>query len=69
MLRRRVEQLLKAFYNGDSDSFELELEVIRNRAQLSDREIYNSLKSHLERDHWPKLRGWIFDSDMSAKGE
>lgn len=69
MLKRRIEQLRKAFYNEDGASFTLELEAIRNRAQLSDREIYNSLKSHLERKHWSKLRGWIFDADMSAKGE
>lgn len=61
MLQRRVERLSKAFYNQDKASFFIELDVIKSRAQLSDREIYNALKAHLGREHWPRLRNWIFD--------
>lgn len=68
MLQRRMQQMRKAFCNQNKSVFLTELEAVKHRAQLSDREIYNSLKTHIDRESWGLLRNWIFNADMSAKG-
>lgn len=66
MLKNSAERLYRAFQSGNKELFLSELESVKARSQLNDREIYNTIKVKVLKEDWGLLKSWI-KSDMSDK--